>query len=102
MSDTTAPRRASAPTEKMVSFATRIAEKVMPNPHQNEEFKAAIADFDACKAFIDKYKDQANKPSDKALAFAQRISKEVGKPIPEEALKDARMLSAWIDENKAG
>ena len=101
MSDSTAPRRASAPTEKMVSFATRIAEKVLPNPKQSDEFQAAIADFDACKAFIDKYKDQANKPSDKAVAFAQRIAKEVGQSIPEEALRDARALSAWIDEHKA-
>lgn len=100
VSDSTAPRRASAPTEKMVSFATRIAEKVLPNYNQNDEFKAAVADFDACKAFIDKYKDQANKPSDKAIAFAQRIAKEISKTIPEEALKDARQLSAWIDENK--
>lgn len=101
VSESTAPRRASAPTEKMVSFATRIAEKVLPNYNQNDEFNAAIADFDRCKAFIDKYKDQANKPSDKAIAFAQRIAKEVGKTIPDEALLDARQLSAWIDENKS-
>lgn len=92
--------RSSAPTPKMIAFATKIAERVLPDKTADEEYQEAILDFDACKEFIDKYKEQANKPSEKALAFAQRISKEVGVEIPTEALQDSRELSKWIDANK--
>lgn len=95
-SSTMSENRSSKPTEKMLDFAKRIATKI------NAELPAeAIADFDACKKFIDDNKDAAMRPTEKQLAFAQRIAGEKGVAVPDEALADGRKLSEWIDANKA-
>ena len=38
--------------------------------------------------------------SAKQLAFAQRIARDMRKPLPQDALMDRQSLSAWIDRNK--
>ncbi|KWT98319.1 MULTISPECIES: DNA topoisomerase [unclassified Variovorax] len=92
MTDT--PKRANKPSDKMLEFAKRIADKVGKKVPDD-----VMADWDACKAFIDENKDAAMRPSEKQIAFAGRIAKEKGLTVPDDALKDGRELSRWIDEN---
>ena len=54
-------------------------------------------DFDVCKVFLDTY---LSKPSPKALAFAEKIAKDKGVSLSEEARANSKALSTWIDENK--
>lgn len=42
---------------------------------------------------------KAAKPSEKALAFAQRVAEYCGKPLPANAPKDASVVMKFIDEN---
>lgn len=88
-------RGPSKPTEKMLEYATKIA-KAINQPLPDE----VVADFDACKAFIDANKEAANRPSEKQLKFAQSIADKRQLEIPAEALADAREISKWIDANK--
>jgi DNA topoisomerase-3 len=85
-------QRKSAPTEKMVAAAKTAAERhgvTLP-----EDFDK---DFEVCKKFLDEY---LNKPTPKAVAFAEKIAKDKGLSIPAEARLTAKDLSAWIDANK--
>jgi DNA topoisomerase IA len=88
-------RSASKPTEKMLEYATKIA-KAIGQPVPDE----VVADFEACKLFIDANKEAANRPSEKQLKFAESIAAKKQLTIPPEALADAREISKWIDENK--
>ena len=88
-------RTASKPTEKMLEYATKIA-KAIGQPVPDE----VVADFEACKLFIDANKEAANRPSEKQLKFAESIASKKQLTIPPEALADAREISKWIDENK--
>lgn len=95
MTDTTAPKRVSKPTDKMLEFAKSIAKKVgVRIPDE------VLTDFDACKAFIDEHKDVAMRPSEKQLNFANSIASSKGLTIPAEVLANGRDLSKWIDDNK--
>jgi DNA topoisomerase-3 len=86
-------KRKSAPTEKMVAAAKTAAERHgVPLPENYE------ADFEVCKAFLDTY---LAKPTAKALGFAEKIAKDKGLTIPDEARINSRDLSAWIDANKS-
>lgn len=91
----TAEKRATNPTDKMLEYAKSIAKSVGVRVPDE-----VMADFDACKAFIDANKDQANAPTAKQLEFAKSIAKRVNAAIPLDTLKDRRALSRWIDENK--
>lgn len=82
----------TAPTEKMVAAAKNAAER-----HGVKLPKDFDKSYDVCKAFLDEY---INKPSPKAIKFAEGIAKEKGLTVPAEALASGKELSAWIDANK--
>ncbi|RQR65280.1 hypothetical protein DIE18_02010 [Burkholderia sp. Bp9125] len=54
-------------------------------------------DFEVCKTFLDLY---LAKPSPKALSFAERIAKDKGLELPDNARSNAKELSTWIDANR--
>jgi len=83
------------PTEKMLGYAERIA-----NAFGTELPSDASLDFEACKTFIDQYADKPFPPSQKQLAFAEKIAEQNGLEIDEETRSEAKLLSAWIDDNK--
>jgi DNA topoisomerase-3 len=85
-------KRKSAPTEKMVAAAKTAAAR-----HEVELPENFETDFEVCKAFLDEY---LAKPTKKALGFAEKIAKDKGLTIPDEARLNSRDLSAWIDQNK--
>ncbi|KVP40082.1 hypothetical protein [Burkholderia ubonensis] len=85
-------KRKSAPTEKMIAAAKAAAER-----HDVKLPKDFDTDFEVCKKFLDEY---LTKPSPKALSFAEKIAKDKGLTIPDEARVNAKELSAWIDANK--
>lgn len=86
-------RKKSTPTEKMVESAKKAAER-----HGVTLPKDFDKDFEVCKGFLDEY---LNKPTPKALAFAERIAKDKGVELPAEAKASGKELSAWIDQHKA-
>jgi hypothetical protein len=88
-------RRTSKPTDKMLDFAKAIA-KSLGRRVPDE----VMADFDACRDFIDTNKEAASRPSEKQTDYAKAIAKRKGVTVPQEALADRRLISAWIDENK--
>lgn len=53
--------------------------------------------FDACRAFIDANADSIP-PTEKQLAFAERLADSNGEEIPADVLASKRKLSAWLDE----
>ncbi|MFG6080357.1 DNA topoisomerase [Paracoccus litorisediminis] len=97
----------SKPTPKMAELAKKIAErKGISLP------RGVLSDSIACRKFLDdnmpKRDPNAQQgqggeypPSEKQLAFAERIATDTGKQIPQEARASARQLSAWIDANAA-
>ncbi len=87
--------RSNKPTQKMVDFAVRIAQR------KGEELPAAArTEWDACTAYIDANKEAVMRPTEKQKAFADRIAREKGLTLPPEALTDGRLLSKWIDSNR--
>lgn len=88
-------RTASKPTEKMLSYAKTIAQRLKVRVPDE-----VMVDFDVCKKFIDENKDAANRPTEKQLNYAKNIAQQKGVEIPEVALNDGRELSQWIDANK--
>ena len=85
-------KRSNKPTDKMVSAAKNAAER------QGVELPENYAtDFDACKAFLDRY---LNAPSPKALSFAEGIAKKKGIELPDSARTNGKELSVWIDANR--
>lgn len=91
MAETTEQKKGT-PTEKMVEAAKKAAER-----HGVKLPKDFDKSFDACKAFLDEY---LNKPTPKAIGFAEKIAKDKGLEIPAEARANGKELSAWIDANK--
>jgi len=91
MADTNEQRKGT-PTEKMVAAAKTAAER-----HGVKLPADFDKDFDVCKKFLDEY---LAKPTPKALSFAEKIAKEKGLTLPDEARTNAKALSAWIDANK--
>lgn len=89
---TTEPKKKGSPTEKMVDSAKKAAER-----HSVKLPKAFDTDFDVCKAFLDEY---INKPTAKALSYAEKIASDKGTTVPEEVRANSKDLSAWIDANK--
>lgn len=95
MSESSAPRTFSKPTEKMVAYAQSIARNLGIDLPADVETSS-----EACRAFLDKHKDAAMRPSEKQVNFAQNIAQRKGITVPEEALRDGKKISAWINENK--
>jgi DNA topoisomerase-3 len=87
--------RSSAPTPKMLEYASNIAAKMGTSLPEN-----VAASFEACKEFIDANKEAAMRPSEKQLKFATSIAERKGLAIPTETLANGKELSAWIDANK--
>lgn len=87
--------RSSKPTDKMLEYAKNIAKKVGVRIPDD-----VMADYEACKKFIDENKDAANKPSDKQVNFAKVIAERKGVAIPDAVLANGKELSAWIDAHK--
>lgn len=61
-------------------------------------------DIDSIRAAAEKMGGKASfgkvqKPSDKALAYAERLAKHCGKTLPANAAKDASIVMKFIDEN---
>ncbi len=86
-------KKRSGPTEKMLAAAERAATR-----HGIKLPDGVREDFEVCRAFLDQY---MKRPTEKALAFAQKLAKDQGETISPEALADSRELSAWIDSHKA-
>lgn len=85
-------QRKGTPTEKMVAAAKTAAERHGVKLPQDFE-----TDFEICKKFLDEY---LTKPTPKAVSFAEKIAREKGLTIPDEARASAKDLSAWIDTHK--
>lgn len=94
----------SKPTPAMLKAAKSIAErKGIKLP------AGCMTDSAVCKTFLDQNMPKretgadgqpvAFPPSEKQMAFAERISGAAGIPIPEDAKASAKLLSAWIDAN---
>ena len=88
----TNPPQRSTPTDKMLSYARKIAEELGEDLPQEVE-----KSFDACRAFIDANADSIP-PTEKQLAFAERLADSSGEDIPADVLASKRKLSAWLDE----
>ncbi|WP_207539617.1 DNA topoisomerase [Sabulicella rubraurantiaca] len=99
LGDTTRP-----PTPAMKGFAERLAQqKGLSLP------KGYSKDGDLVRAFLDQHapkRDTApgegegpRPPSEAQLRFAEKISGEIGKPIPDDARASSKALSAWIDKH---
>ncbi len=84
-----------APTEKQISLARLIADKL-----KIEIPDTVYDDKAACSAFIDANQAQALRPSEKQLNFASKIAERKKIQIPDETLANGRALSRWIDEHK--
>lgn len=82
----------STPTDKMLSYAMKIASELgVDLPQEAEE------SFDACRAFIDANADSVP-PTDKQVGLAERLADSNGVIIPDDVMASKRKLSAWIDE----
>lgn len=92
MAEENTGHKRGTPTEKMVESAKKAAAR-----HGVNLPDAFDKDFDVCKGFLDEY---LNKPTPKAVQFAESIAKEKGLEIPEGARASGKDLSAWIDANK--
>lgn len=92
MAEQQSERKKGAPTEKMVDSAKRAADR-----HGVKLPTGVDKDFDVCKAFLDKY---LNLPTAKALSYAEKIAKDKGVALTDEARANSKALSEWIDANK--
>jgi DNA topoisomerase-3 len=96
-------RRDGPPTPKMLSAATYAA-KQRGHKQLPAEIKTSFA---ACKAYLDvsiedvRARASTNRPSDRAIEFAQRLAGEMLCAVPPEALQDRAALSAFIDQLKS-
>ncbi|MCW8088480.1 DNA topoisomerase [Sabulicella glaciei] len=92
------------PTSAMKGFAERLAkEKGLSLP------KGYAKDGDLVRAFLDQHAPKREgpaqegegprPPSEAQLRFAEKISTEAGKPIPDDARASSKALSAWIDKH---
>lgn len=92
----------SKPTPKMADLAKKVADRKGIKLPRGVLTNSAI-----CRQFLDDNLPKREPgqaagtfpPSDKQLAFAQRISDAVGVAIPEAAKVSSKDLSAWIDAN---
>ncbi len=86
--------RRKQPTEKMVSFAQKIAErKQLTLP------PLAVEDYEICRTFLDQH-GAILPPTEKALNWALDIAKKKNLKLSAETCGDARLLSAWIEEHR--
>ena len=84
-------KKRSSPTEKMLDYASRIADALDMDLPEDVE-----TSFDACRAFIDEYAVQVP-PTDKQVDFAHSLAEGLGEDIPEDILDSKIRLSEWID-----
>jgi DNA topoisomerase-3 len=93
--------KSSKPSAKMINLAKSVAErKGIKLPPK------CTTDLMVCRKFLDenlpKRDPDAPKgvypPSEKQLAFANRLAEQIGVSIPEEAKTSSKVLSAWIDK----
>ena len=91
------------PSPKMVDLAKRIAERKNIKPP-----RGYLTDMSVCRAFLEEHMPPRDPnapagqggtypPSEKQLAFAERVAAETGQAIPAAARASGRELSAWID-----
>ena len=59
--------------------------------------KEAATSYEACRAFLGPMREPGSGPSEKQIAFAQRLAAQAGVTIADDILGDAKRLSAWID-----
>lgn len=100
--------RAAAPTPAQVAYAGLLADKAgVPVPDEVRRDKTA------CRRFIEAHREAESPPTpaappanaapaslpptEKQLAFAQRLAIRAGVAIPPAVLNDRRLLSRWID-----
>jgi DNA topoisomerase-3 len=91
------------PSEKVIAWAKKIsAEKGIALPD------AVVKDAMAMRLWLDQHapKREAGAggvyaPSEKQVNFARSLAERSGQSIPDEALADAKKLSAWIDATQS-
>jgi len=89
-------RARSTPTPKMLSLARTIAGRLgveLTEAQENE--------FDACRDFLDQHSD-STPPSQKQIAYAERLSRETGEPLPADARTNWRVMREWLDKQAQG
>jgi DNA topoisomerase-3 len=95
--------KTSKPTDNMIKAAKMIAErKDIKLP------KGLLGDSSVCSAFLKEHMGERKPgegggsfaPSEKQMAFAERIAEGTGKKIPDEARASSKDLSTWIDKNQ--
>ncbi|MCB4823291.1 DNA topoisomerase [Roseicella aerolata] len=101
------PRPARPPSPAMRKFVEGLAARLKLKPPRGYTKSAEL-----CRQFLDRHAPKrpegsdtggsaAPGPSAAQQAFAERIARDRGITVPEEARASARSLSAWIDANKA-
>ena len=87
-----APTIKRPPSRAMLSAAKDKAKRERTRLPRGAEDDAEI-----CRAFLGPRRQASAGPSDKQLAYAQKLSQETGMDLPEAARLDAVALSKWID-----
>jgi DNA topoisomerase-3 len=103
---TTLPRPARPPSPAMRKFVEGLATRLKLKPPRGYTKSAEV-----CRQFLDQHAPKRAEepgagsgatpgPSAAQQAFAERIARDKGITVPDEAKVNARSLSAWIDANK--
>lgn len=95
MSDNENKASRSTPTERMLNLARSIANDLQIGlPEEVEQ------SFDACRDFIDENLEKVP-PTEKQLAYANRIAETQGAAIPDDVITSKNKLSKWLDQHGA-
>ncbi len=63
--------------------------------------RGAAEDAQICKDYLGPRREAGAGPSDKQIAYAQKLADEAGEDLADETLKDSSALSKWIDRVRA-
>jgi len=88
------------PTTKMVKFALSLVSRVGENVDEHrlqEDWSYCQEVIERLKGSVGRNEKRVQKPTEKQIAFARKLSKEKGVKIPEKVLQDRREMSRWID-----
>jgi DNA topoisomerase-3 len=100
------PRPVRPPSPAMRKFVECLAARLKVKPPRGYTKSAEV-----CRRFLDQHAPQRAEgpgaahsaiqdPSAAQLAFAEKIARDKGVTVPDDARASARSLSAWIDANK--
>lgn len=85
-------QRRGTPTEKMVQWARKVAERLGLELTEEQE-----TDFDACRAFLDENSNNVP-PTKKQIDLVRKLADERGLDLPEGMLKSQSETRDWLDE----